>query len=97
MATAPILLVAGCGDEPADPGTAELPDNLCDVVAPAVPNDWALDELNHTTQDQAQICTLGTEETQLVTSFSAVEQADVEAAFGEACGQYATEPADAGR
>ncbi len=88
-------VLAGCSDDeeaPADPGAVS--DNLCETVAPAVPEDWGLAEQASDRDEAEASCTMADEEgdTRLVLTLMTPEPGDVDAAFEEVCDTYLTNP-----
>lgn len=71
-----------------------LPDNLCDEVLPAVPVDYGVEEVAHTSAAGSATCSLATESgaTTLEVTLTLAEPAALEDAFAVACG--ALEPQD---
>ena len=56
------ILVAGCGDEESSSeGSEKKPSNMCETVAPAVPEDWGLTKTSADNSKAKTNCTLADE------------------------------------
>jgi len=91
------MLVAGCGDEESSPaGSAKkTPSNMCETVAPAVPEDWALTKTSAPKSKAKSLCTLADESgrtTLVVTVQKPKSGSSVDDAFKKLCDFYITNP-----
>jgi hypothetical protein len=90
-----VTLAAGCGnEESSSEGSAKKPANMCEAVAPAVPEDW---ELTKTSADKSKAktdCTLADPGggTTLVVSLVKPRSGSVDDAFKELCDTYIGNP-----
>jgi len=90
-----VTLVAGCGNEDSSSeGSGKRPANMCEAVAPAVPEDW---ELTKTSADSGKAktdCTLADEtgKTTLVVSVIKPKSGSVDDAFKQLCDTYVGSP-----
>lgn len=89
------LSVSACEEEAtsSDPSPerttdSELPANLCELVAPAVSDEWGLEEVNHSDDGATSTCTLRAGDTHLVATFTEVPADQLDAAFVEACSDF---------
>ena len=66
---------------------ATLPENLCDEVLPAVPTDYGVDEVAHTTDTATASCSLASESgaTTLEVTLTLAQPDDLDAAFTAVC------------
>ena len=66
---------------------AELPANLCDEVLPAVPVEYGVDEVEHSTDEGVASCSLASESgaTTLEVTLTAAGADDLDAAFEKTC------------
>lgn len=87
-------LVAGCSGDESAPESSGEPETLCEVLAPAVPEDWGLTETSVDTGEPETACTLADEagDTRLIVSVLPPESGDVDAAFAELCDTYVVNP-----
>jgi hypothetical protein len=90
-----VTLAAGCGnEESSSEGSAKKPANMCEAVAPALPEDW---ELTKTPADKSKAktdCTLAHSGggTTLVVSLVKPRSGSVDDAFKELCDTYIGNP-----
>ncbi len=90
-------LVAGCGDEESSSeGSAKKPANMCETVAPAVPEDWELTKTSAGSGKAKTDCTLADEtgKTTLVVTVRSPSPAAVDDAFKQLCDTYIGAPPD---
>jgi hypothetical protein len=77
-------LVAGCGDEESAPKSSGKPsDNMCEAVAPAVPEEWGLTETSADRGKEKTDCTLADEagDTTVVVNLLKPRSGDVDGAY----------------
>ena len=92
-----VSLVAGCGNEEgSSEGSGKPPANMCEAVAPAVPEDW---DLTKTAADKSKAkteCTLADKQrgTTLVVSVIKPESGSVDEALKGVCEDYMGSPQD---
>ena len=90
-----VTLVAGCGDEKsASEGSEKPPENMCEAVAPAVPEDWELTKTSVDSGKPKTSCTLTDEavDTTLVVNVLRPKSGNVDAAFKDLCDTYIGDP-----
>jgi len=99
LSTGLLLAGTGCDDEeatgsaptPESPGETALPDNLCELVAPQVSDDWELEDVDHSVKDDISHCTLASEDTRVIVTFTSVPEDELESALAEACDMFVYE------
>jgi len=92
-----VTLVAGCGnEESSSEGSAKKPANMCEAVAPAVPEDWKLTKKSAPQQNKAKTdCTLADESGRTTLVVSVVKPksgSSVDDAFKQLCDTYIGSP-----
>jgi hypothetical protein len=75
----------GSGGSSGDLVNAELPANLCDEVLPAVPAEYGVDEVEHSTEGDVATCSLASESGATTLEVSLTSAEDLGAAFEKAC------------
>ena len=75
------------GSSTGDLVNADLPDNLCDEVLPAVPAEYGVDEVEHSTDEGVASCSLASESgaTTLEVTLTAAGADGLDAAFEKTC------------
>jgi len=92
-----VTLVAGCGnEESSSEGSGKQPANMCEAVAPAVPEDWNLTKTSPAKGKAKTDCTLADAggDTTLVVSLIKPESGSVEKALKGVCEDYMGSPQD---
>jgi len=93
--------MAGCGDEKSasgdsSEGSGKPPENMCEAVSPAVPEDWKLTKKSAPQENKAKTdCTLSDESgrtTLVVTVQKPKPGSSVDDAFKQLCDFYITNP-----
>ena len=90
-----VTVVAGCGNkESSSEGSGEPPANMCEAVAPAVPEDWELTKTSAASGKAKTGCTLAASDgsTTLVVSLVKPKSGSVHDAFKELCDTYIGNP-----
>jgi hypothetical protein len=91
-----LTLVAGCGNEGnSSEGSAKKPANMCETVAPAVPEDWELTKTSAGGGKAKTDCTLADESgrtTLVVTVQKPKSGSSVDDAFKQLCDTYIGSP-----
>jgi hypothetical protein len=90
-----VTLVAGCGnEESSSDGSGKRPANMCEAVAPAVPEDWQLAKTAAESGKAKTNCTLASQDggTTLVVSVVKPKSGSVDDAFKELCDTYIGSP-----
>ena len=88
-------VLAGCGDEKsASEDSGKAPENMCEAVAPAVPEDWKLTRTSAEKSKAKTDCTLADEtgKTTLVVSVVKPRSGGVDAALKDLCSTYIGKP-----
>ncbi|MBJ7359407.1 hypothetical protein [Nocardioides sp.] len=84
----------GSGGSTGEMVNATLPDNLCDEVLPAVPADYGVDEVAHTSTAAEASCSLASESgaTTLEVTLTPAEPDELDATFEAACEEVGPDP-----